>query len=283
VVTPTLKAAKVAQSEIGAHAGSAGWLAFQHGWRWDTHVTWTRLVPGDLDPVTGRDYVGPVERATLRAGDLLILDEAGMLDQDTALALLTIADEHDVRLALLGDRHQLSAVGRGGALDLAARWAVPDACLTLDVVHRFTRDIADANGSTRTVPDVKYADLTVAMRTGDSPGDVFDVLLARNQIQLHSSAADLQAALAETVAAHYSNGDHVAVVVDTRDQAGALNAAIRARFVAAGRVDDSRATSTGAGERIGVGDRVATRRNDRDLDVANRDMWTVTGSTGTAG
>ena len=32
---------------------------------------------------------------------------------------------------------------------------------------------------------------------------------------------------------------------------------------------------TGRGERIGLGDRVATRRNDRDLAVANRDTWTV--------
>jgi exodeoxyribonuclease V alpha subunit len=127
------------------------------------------------------------------------------------------------------------------------------------------------------VSDVEYADLTIGMRAGNDPGNVFDVLLARNQIQLHSSAADLQAALAGTVAAHYSNGDQVAVVVDTRDQAGELNAAVRDRLVADGRVDDSRVTSTAAGERIGVGDRVATRRNDRDLDVANRDMWTVTG------
>jgi exodeoxyribonuclease V alpha subunit len=200
-----------------------------------------------------------------------------MLDQDTARALFTIADEHQVRVALLGDRHQLSAVGRGGVLDLAARWAVPDACLTLDVVHRFTRHIADADGSTPTVPDMEYADLTIDMRASDSPGEVFDALLVRNQIQLHTSAADLQAALAETVAAHYSNGDHVAVVVDTRDQAGALNAAIRDRLVATGRVDDGHATSTGAGQRIGVGDWIATRRNDRDLDVANRDTWTVTG------
>ncbi len=35
--------------------------------------------------------------------------------------------------------------------------------------------------------------------------------------------------------------------------------------------------TTAAGERIGVGDRVATRRNDRDLGVANRDTWTITG------
>jgi hypothetical protein len=33
---------------------------------------------------------------------------------------------------------------------------------------------------------------------------------------------------------------------------------------------------TSAGERLGVGDRVATRRNDRDLNVANRDTWTIT-------
>ena len=29
-------------------------------------------------------------------------------------------------------------------------------------------------------------------------------------------------------------------------------------------------------ERIGIGDRITTLRNDRDLDVANRDTWTVT-------
>jgi ATP-dependent exoDNAse (exonuclease V) alpha subunit len=38
----------------------------------------------------------------VRAGDLLIVDEAGMLDQDTARALFTIAGEHQVRVALLG-------------------------------------------------------------------------------------------------------------------------------------------------------------------------------------
>ena len=31
-----------------------------------------------------------------------------------------------------------------------------------------------------------------------------------------------------------------------------------------------------AGDQLAVGDRIATRRNDRDLDVANRDQWTIT-------
>lgn len=37
-----------------------------------------------------------------------------------------------------------------------------------------------------------------------------------------------------------------------------------------------RSAVTGTGERIGVGDRITTRRNEPDLDVANRDCWTVT-------
>ncbi|HET7015765.1 MAG TPA: AAA family ATPase, partial [Streptosporangiaceae bacterium] len=74
VVTPTLKAAKVAQTELGSQTGSAAWLAYQHGWRWTTDGSWTRLTPGDLDPVSGKTYIAPVERATLRSGDLLIVD-----------------------------------------------------------------------------------------------------------------------------------------------------------------------------------------------------------------
>ena len=195
-----------------------------------------------------------------------------MLDQDTARALLTVADECRVRVALLGDRHQLAAVGRGGVLDLAADQVDPAAHLTLEGVHRFTR--TDATGAT--VPDTEYADLTLAMRAGDDPGPVFDALLARGQIRLHPDAAALREALAAAAADGYTAGERVAVVVDTREQAAELNAAIRDRLVADGRVDDRRVVITGAGERIGAGDRIATRRNDRDLQVANRDIWTVT-------
>ena len=66
-------------------------------------------------------------------------------------------------------------------------------------------------------------------------------------------------------------------MADTREQVAALNGAIRDRLVAAGYVDDRRGFVTDAGERLGVGDRVMTRRNDRDLAVANRDTWTITG------
>jgi len=93
-----------------------------------------------------------------------------MLDQDTARALLTVADEAGARIALVGDRHQLAAVGRGGVLDHAARWAdvVP-----IDVIHRFIHDVTDEHGRRRSVPNVEYADLTRAMRTGEQLENVF--------------------------------------------------------------------------------------------------------------
>ena len=72
------------------------------------------------------------------------------------------------------------------------------------------------------------------------------------------------------------------MVVDTREQVAALNAAIRDRLVTAGLVDDQHTTSTRAGQPIGVGDLIATRRNDHQLGVANRDTWTVTICAATA-
>ena len=276
VVTPTLRAARVAAEQVGVDASSAAWLAYQHGFRWDEHGTWTRLAPGTLDPDTGIVFHGPNETATLRRGDVLLVDEAGMLDQDTARALLTIADEHHARVALVGDRHQLPAVGRGGVLDLAARWAAPDACLTLDTVHRFTRTETTPDGALVSVADAEYARLSLAMRAGSDAGVVFDALLARHQIQVHATEAERGAALAADAVKALSAGTATVMVADTNEQVATLNAAIRDRFVASGHVDDSHTATTYAGQRIGVGDRVTTRRNDPDLDVANRDTWTVT-------
>lgn len=245
VVTPTLKAAQVAADEIGTKAYSAAWLARQYGFAWDDDGRWSSV------PAT------PSPGARLRQGDLLLVDEAGMIDQDTARALTFIAQETGARLALVGDRHQLPAVGRGGVLDLAARWVGPDAHVTLDSVHRFA--------------DPEYAELSLTMRSGERPDDVFDQLVQRGHVVLYPDETARTAALADDAAA-----TGALVVTDTRDQVADLNEAVRERHVTEGKVDDSRALVTHDGERIGVGDRVATRRNASQLGVANRDTWTVT-------
>lgn len=244
VVTPTLKAARVAGQQVQTDAFSAAWLIHQHGFRWDEDGHWTREQPT------------PAAEARLLPGDVLVIDEAGMLDQDTARALLTVADEAGARIAFVGDRHQLPAVGRGGVLDLAGRWARPEACLALESVHRFS--------------DQAYAEISLLMRTGERSTEVFDALVDRGEIVVHRSEVERTAALSVV--------DGL-VVADTRDQVSALNAAIRDRRVADGERSGECAGEpvTRRGERIGVGDRVATRRNVRDLGVANRDTWTVVG------
>jgi exodeoxyribonuclease V alpha subunit len=246
VVTPTLKAAQVAQEQVGTAAFTGAWLVHQYGFRWDEDGRWSR------DPVQ-RNALPALAR--LLPGDLLLVDEAGMLDQDVGRALLTIADEAHVRVAFVGDRHQLPAVGRGGVLDHAARWARPEACLELETVHRFT--------------DPTYADLTLLMRTGQRPGEVFDSLQQRGLIQIHPTEVERLAALTDV------DGT---VIADTREQVATLNAAIRDQRLATGATITAGAVTTAAGERLGVGDQIATRRNDRDLGVANRDRWTVTGT-----
>jgi conjugative relaxase-like TrwC/TraI family protein len=275
VVTPTLKAARVAAAQVGSAASSAAWLAHQHGFRWAEDGVWTRLVPGQTDPTTGITFTGPNVQATLRRGDLLLVDEAGMLDQDTACALLTIADEQHARVALVGDRHQLPAVGRGGVLELATRWAPAESSLTLDTVHRFARPVSSPDGIATREPDEQYAQLSLAMRAANEPDDVFDALVIRGQIRLHASEDERRDALAGAAVDAIVSGESTAVLADTREEVANLNDLIRGRLVAAGNVDDARAVTTASGQRIGVGDRVATRRNAHELQVANRDVWTV--------
>ena len=151
----------------------------------------------------------------------------------------------------------MPAVGRGGVLDLAERWVNPEASVTLDTVHRFA--------------DPDYAKLSLVMRTGRNPEGVFDQLVQRGQIVLHDDEASRTAVLADDAVA-----TGALVVADTREQVTDLNQAIRERHITAGHVEDSRVIITHGGERIGVGDRVSTRRNDHTLGVANRDTWAVT-------
>ena len=253
VVAPTKKAADVAHQTLDVAADSVAALVHAHGYRWNTDGVWTRLAPGDLDPETGRAYTGPTEAARLRAGERIVVDEAGMLDQDSALALFTVAAEHGATLALVGDRGQLSAVGRGGVLDMAAQ--IRGRTIDMNEVHRFT--------------DPAYADVTMRLRDREDPGAVFDRLCALGLICLHADTEHLQ----EHIARH--RNDREAVTVATNDEATRLNVRIRDERVQAGAVDAETTANGSDGLPIGCGDLIQTRKNDTGLGVANRQLWVV--------
>ena len=124
------------------------------------------------------------------------------------------------------------------------------------------------------------------MRTGQHPGQVFDTLHQQGLIAVHPSDVERHAALTDIATQHAGTGDTadpadgVRIIADTREQVAALSAAIRDQRLQTGQTNPTsagRVATTINGEPIGTGDRVTTRRNDRDLGVANRDRWTVTG------
>lgn len=253
VVAPTLRAAQVAEEELGVPATSVAALVYAHGWRWNRDGIWTRLTPGDTDPENGRTYTGPPENARLMRGMRVIVDEAGMLDQDTAHALLTVTAEAGATVALVGDRAQLPAVGRGGVLDMAAQ--IRGRAYDMTELHRFR--------------DAEYAALTLRMRDREGPGEVFDRLAALGLVSLY--ADDEQGR--ERIAAHAHDGE--AITVATNDEAAALNERIRTGRIERGEVDDAVTTTGSDGLPIGAGDLIQTRKNDTALGVANRQQWVV--------
>lgn len=266
VVAPSRNAALLVAEKIGAsNAPAAAGLAFEHGFRWDTDGVWSRLKTGEQCPLTGNPYAGPQASAVLRAGDVLVVDEAGMLDQETARALLTVADETDARIVFMGDRRQLPAVGRGGVMAMVAQWT-PDP-VELAAVHRFRTP----NGERDSV----YADLTLRIRAGRDPGAVFDELLEQGHVRLHRSDADALAALAVETADRHTAGETQSVSLGTNDAVDAVNQVVRERLVAAGVVDNAVTVNGSDGLPIGTGDYVVTRKNDAQRGIANRMTWTV--------
>ena len=267
IVTPTKKAADVAARELGVPAESVAKLLHAHGWRWNADGVWTRLAVGEPDPDTGGLYGGALVWARLAHGERVVVDEAGMLDHDSAVALLTVAGEAGATVALVGDRAQLPPVGRGGVLDMAAELTASSGrtVFDMDSVHRFI--------------DPTYADLTLQLRAGRDPAHLFDQLHALEHVRVHRSTDDAHEAIAAatTAAIRAAIGatGTVATTVATNDDARALNDRVRTQRVARGEVDDTTTASGNDGLPIGVGDVITTRKNDSTLGVANRQTWTV--------
>lgn len=259
LVAPTMKAAQVAGAEVGSPASSVHKLLRENGWRWenDDERSWHRLTVGDTDPATGKPWPGVSAAYQLTAQTQLVVDEAGMLGQETAHKLLALAHEAGSQVVMLGDRAQLAAVGRGGVLDMAAKTA--HAVIDLDKVHRFT--------------DPAYAEVSLMMREHTNLDTAFEHLVDHDLVQIHATEQDAL----EVIAAQYisdSTENPVALTVATNSEATALNEAIRSSRQTLGEVATASVTgSDGLG--IGTGDLVMVRRNDTRLGVANRETFTV--------
>ncbi len=247
VVTPTRKAAQVATRQVGAGAQSVAWLLHQHGYRWNDDGHWARVA---AEPVDAARVVRGTLWWSTRPGCSIRTPPARCSSSPTETRA------PGLRWSVTGTSSPPSA-GAG--------------CSTSPPGTHPTRACAwkvSAGSPTPATPPcpcgcgvVRHL---VRCSMSSSPA-------ARSS----STASEVERT--NVLAAKASMPGAPLVVADTREQVAAINGLVHQVRVVTGDATDGVVTE--AGERIGVGDRIATRRNDPTLDVANRETWTVTGCT----
>lgn len=205
----------------------------------------------------------------VRPGDVLLVDEAGMIATPKMEKILTLAQERGALVRALGDYRQLSAVGSGGALRLVDREI---GAVHLDELFRFKNpEEAAATLSLREPPLVGT----------DKPFEWY-----KDNNRVVAGDAD---AMIEDVFRKYSTdvtaGKQSIMIASTNETVTRLNDLAQAHAIEHGQV------STGAGavalhnsSRAHLGDTIVTRKNARRLIVnsgqdfvKNGDIWRVTG------
>jgi exodeoxyribonuclease V alpha subunit len=267
VVAPTRKAATVAGREIGAAASSLHALLVDHGYRFGDDATgrtvWTRLRPGDSDLTTGVVHLGP-RRFLLRRGDRVVVDEAGMVDLQTANALAQLAADTGAGIAMIGDHLQAMPVGHSGAMATMQRRS--GHVVELTAVHRF-RD-----------PD--YAALTLRLRDPADHAEATAVareLVDRGHVGVVATEHEARERMVGAWLHHAARGERIALVTATNAEAQQINERIQQERLDRGQLTADRFGLGQHGQYLLVGDVVQTRRNDTDSGVDNRATWTVAG------
>jgi hypothetical protein len=203
-----------------------------------------------------------------------VIDEAGMVSQDAARALVTLAAVCGWQVRVQGDSFQFSAVGVGGVMEIAKGAARPERVALLEDasdVHRFRT----ADGGR----DEAYAAHSIAIRTGTDPEATAATVMGRARV--YASEAERQTTIAQVWAERTHAGTGL-VIAGTNADVQQLNGLIADRLRTVGIVTgDTIATAPRgewASETISEGDIVATRVNGVDEAghrYANRERWRV--------
>lgn len=213
--------------------------------------------------------------ALLQKGDVVIVDEAGMVDSRDMRRLLRAADRAEARVILVGDAQQLQAIGAGAAFR-----ALRDThgAAELRDVRRQREDWMKAATCELQQGDVeqalrRYAEAG-AVRPAATSAKAMDALIeawrkdrseTRSQLILSYYTADVEALNARARAALRADGKlGPDIKVQVRKQERDANGDIVQR--AAHRV-------------FAVGDRILFTRNSSDLGVQNGSLGDVQGLT----
>ncbi|MGN6128638.1 MAG: AAA family ATPase, partial [Humibacter sp.] len=263
VVAPTKKAATVAGREVGSDSSSLHQLLHTYGWRWSEDASgrtvWSRLTPGEIDPTTGRPFDG-VPDQMLRPGDRIVVDEAGMLDLDTANALVQLARETGAIIAAVGDPKQALPVGHSGALALL-RHNSADMVELLDV-HRFR--------------DPEWGRFTLELRRAETAEDRQSLatrLVKAGHVQLVNNTVAVETAMTDAWFDATNRRETISLITATHNEAQTVSEAIQTRRIQSGALTTAKVAVGQAGQTLLEGDVVQTRRNNGSSGVENRQNW----------
>jgi hypothetical protein len=196
--------------------------------------------------------------ATLPAGGVVVVDEAGMVGTRTLARLADAAGTAGTKLVLVGDHHQLPEIDAGGSFrGLAGR--LPAIELTRNRRQHQPWEI-DA------LDQLRHGDVTAAI----------DAYERHDRLHTAASAAELHEQLVgDWWQATTEHGLDAVMVAARHTDLDALNAAARAHMAADGQLT-GRPLEV-AGREFRVGDRVLCLRNHHRLGVLNGSRGTVTG------
>lgn len=204
----------------------------------------------------------------VRPGDVLLVDEAGMIATPKMEKILTLAQERGALVRALGDYRQLSAVGSGGALRLVDREI---GAVHLDELFRFKNpEEAAATLSLREPPLVGT----------DKP---FEWYKDNNRVV----AGDADAMIEDVFSGYSADvtaGKQSIMIASTNETVTRLNDLAQAHAIEHGQVStDGGAVALHNSSRAHIGDTIVTRKNARRLIVnsgqdfvKNGDLWRVT-------
>lgn len=204
----------------------------------------------------------------LRAGDVLLVDEAGMVSTPKFQQILQLAQERGALVRALGDYRQLSAVGSGGALRLVDREV---GAVHLDELFRFkNQDEAAA---------------TLALREPPLVGDDQPFAWYCENGRVVAGESDVMVEQIFTAWREDTTaGKQSIMIASTNETVGKLNDLAQAHAMERGHVHPEHGSVRLHNEaRAHVGDVIVTRQNARRLTVnsgqdfvKNGDLWRVT-------
>lgn len=212
---------------------------------------------------------------SIRPGDVLLIDEAGMVSTRDFDALVTIAAERGALVRVMGDDRQLSAVGAGGALRLIDREV---GAVRLDELFRFKNE--------------EEAAATLRLREPAAVGK--DEPFAWYRENGRVAGGDGEAMTQQVFAAYQrdvAEGKSSLMMGSSNESVAALNALAQAHRISTSGEQTGEGVILRPGSAPGqgqatafAGDVIVTRRNDRRLSVfaghdfvKNGDRWSVEG------